>query len=106
MMKKPYFIWPMLIGICAFCVLLGQVTVVFADQEKTETGISFDQFVEQEKQKPPIYETKPTTDPTLNGALPHLGQMMTSFILLLLGVTCLIVFLGVISLKKVYNITV
>ncbi|EOL46368.1 hypothetical protein [Enterococcus caccae] len=103
-MKKPYFIWLLLMGICTFLVVADQVTVAFADQEETEAGISFNQFVEQDKQKPPLYETKPITDPTLNGALPHLGQMMTSFILLLLGVACLIIFLGVVSLRKVYNI--
>ncbi|OTN89265.1 hypothetical protein A5819_001757 [Enterococcus sp. 7E2_DIV0204] len=105
-MKKQYVIWPLLIVMCVFGSLLSQSSQVFAEQEKTDTGISFNQFIEPEKPKPPIYETKPTGYPDTDGALPHLGQMMTSFILLLLGVACLIVFLGVISLRKVYSIHV
>ena len=103
-MKKPYFIWPLFLVVCVFGLLFSQTPQALAEQEKTETGISFNQSVEQEKPKPPIYETKPPVYPTSDGVLPHLGQMMTSFILLLLGVTCLIVFLGVISLRKVYSI--
>lgn len=105
-MKKNYFIWPLLMVMCLFLTMFGQTASVFADQEKTDAGISFDQFIEPEKPKPPIYETKPPQLPATSGALPHLGQMMTSFILLLLGVACLIVFLGVISLRKVYSIHV
>ncbi|EOL49887.1 hypothetical protein [Enterococcus caccae] len=103
-MGKRYFIWPLLSVLCVFGLLFSQAPQALAEQEKTETGISFNQSVEPEKPKPPIYETKPPVYPSTDGALPHLGQMMTSFILLLLGVACLIVFLGVISLRKVYRI--
>lgn len=105
-MKKTYFIWPLFIVICVFGLLFSQAPYAFAEQEKTETGIYFDPFVKTDKPKPPIYETKNPGYPKTNGALPYLGQMMTSFILLLLGVACLIVFLGVISLRKVYSIHV
>ncbi|MEI5993505.1 hypothetical protein [Candidatus Enterococcus mansonii] len=106
-MEKPYIIWPLSIMITLFIVLFSQSAYGFAaDQDKTETGISFNQFIEPEKPKPPIYETKPAEYPATDGALPHLGQMMTSFILLLLGVACLIIFLGVVSLRKVYSIHV
>ncbi|WP_375179645.1 hypothetical protein [Enterococcus rotai] len=44
----------------------------------------------------------PNTNGSKNGSLPHLGQMITSFILLLSGIACLIVFCGVISMKKIY----
>ncbi|MGM0218051.1 hypothetical protein [Enterococcus sp. AZ126] len=44
----------------------------------------------------------PNTGNLQNGTLPHLGQMITSFILLLSGIACLIVFCGVISFKKIY----
>ncbi|OTN83839.1 hypothetical protein A5819_003658 [Enterococcus sp. 7E2_DIV0204] len=105
-MKKTYFSWSLLIVICVVGVLFSQAKYALAEQEKTETGISFNQSVEPEKPTPPIYEPKPPVYPTTEGALPHLGQMMTSFILLLSGVACLIVFLGVISLRKVYSIHV
>ncbi|OJG74017.1 hypothetical protein RV12_GL000365 [Enterococcus quebecensis] len=86
--------------------LFSHTPDVLADQDQTDMGISFNQFVEQDKPKPPIYEAKPTGYPSTDGALPHLGQLMTSFILLLLGVACLIVFLGVISLRKIYSVHV
>ena len=105
-MKKIYFIWPLFLVVCVLGFLFSQAPQALAEQEKTETGISFNQSVEPDKPKPPIYETKPPVYPATDGALPHLGQMMTSFILLLLGVACLIVFLGVISLRKVYSIHV
>ncbi|MBO0439836.1 hypothetical protein [Candidatus Enterococcus ikei] len=105
-MKKIYFIWPLFLVVCVLVFLFSQAPQALAEQEKTETGISFNQSVEPDKPKPPIYETKPPVYPATDGALPHLGQMMTSFILLLLGVACLIVFLGVISLRKVYSIHV
>ncbi|OJG55483.1 hypothetical protein RV06_GL001926 [Enterococcus haemoperoxidus] len=44
----------------------------------------------------------PNTSGPKNGSLPHLGQMITSFILLLSGIACLIVFCGVLSFKKIY----
>ena len=44
----------------------------------------------------------PNTGGPKTGSLPHLGQMITSFILLLSGIACLIVFCGVISFKKIY----
>ncbi|MGM0218749.1 hypothetical protein [Enterococcus sp. AZ126] len=44
----------------------------------------------------------PNTSGPKTGTLPHLGQMITSFILLLSGIACLIVFCGVISFKKIY----
>ncbi|EOL50921.1 hypothetical protein [Enterococcus caccae] len=105
-MKKPYSIWPLFFVVGVFWVLFSQATQALGEQEKTETGISFNQSVEPDEPKSPIYETKTPVYPETDGALPHLGQMMTSFILLLLGVACLIVFLGVISLRKVYSIHV
>ncbi|EOL49877.1 hypothetical protein [Enterococcus caccae] len=104
-MKKACFIWPLVMMLYVFFTLFSQVTYVLADQDKTDTGISFNQFYEPDKPKAPIYETKPGGIST-DGALPHLGQMMTSFILLLLGVACLIIFLGVVSLRKVYSINI
>ncbi|MGX7243618.1 hypothetical protein ACWOC1_02075 [Enterococcus quebecensis] len=105
-MKNQYFLWSLILLIYVCFASVSSTTYALAEKERTETGISFDQFVEPEKNKPPIYETKSIAYPNTSGALPHLGQMMTSFLLLLVGIGCLIVFVGVISLRKVYNITI
>ncbi|MGM0218061.1 hypothetical protein [Enterococcus sp. AZ126] len=44
----------------------------------------------------------PKTSESKNGLLPHLGQMITSYIILLSEIACLIIFCGVICFKKIY----
>lgn len=101
-MTKKFFIAPSILLIVLLCTLFIQGSDVFADQGKSDVGISFDPSKEVEKPEPPIYEPKPPGGLDKNSALPHLGQMVTSFILLLIGVSCLIVGIGIIGLRKVY----
>ncbi|WP_207695823.1 hypothetical protein DOK67_0001461 [Enterococcus sp. DIV0212c] len=105
-MKKHTIIWSLVVMISIGLTLFSRTSYALAEQENTEAGISFEQFIGPESPKPPVDEKDVTGYPTTNGALPMLGQMLTSFILLLLGVACLIIFLGVISLRKVYSINV
>lgn len=105
MKRTRYGCW-LLMVLTVVVFLFFQSLSVQASQEKTDAGIAFEQSVEQENITDPIYPSKPTKSPSVNGSLPHLGQMVTSFIFLLLGLACLIVFVGVISLRKIYNIYV
>lgn len=74
----------------------------WADQGKTEAGIKFEQTEDTSHTEPPTYEPKPPGGLDKEGTLPHLGQMVTSCILLLSGVSCLIVSIGIIGLRRVY----
>lgn len=88
-----------------FCSFTSSVQTVHAEQanaDKTDTAIMFEESttVVPSKTKPPVI-VKPV-GPTRDQQLPHLGQLITSIILLLIGICVLIVFVGVFSLKQLY----
>lgn len=90
-------------------ILTFSTSVVSAatEVEKTEAGIVFEEkekSIESNSSEPPIHEYQPEIHKPGETSLPKLGQMITSFVLLLSGVACLIICFGVISLKKIYNI--
>ena len=51
---------------------------------------------------PPIVNPKQPPVPKPGGVLPQLGELLTSFIFLLVGCSLLIIVIGVFNLKKVY----
>ena len=82
------------------------------DKKETEVDIIFkkseQKVVPAVPKVPPIYhppiEVIPSKKP--NGQLPHTGELLTSFVMLLAGLSLLIVFVGVANLKRVYYISV
>lgn len=94
-----------------FLLLLGyffysHTVYAVVEQEETEVGITFGEFVKPSKPEPPIYKPALPNYGNKEQYLPSLGQFISSFILLLIGVACLLVFLGIVSLRKIYKIKI
>lgn len=79
---------------------VGQNDVGIHFEKSTDTTDTEEPSKKNPTENPP--KLLPSTNGSKNGALPHLGQMITSFILLLGGVACLIAFCGIILFRKIY----
>lgn len=73
-------------------------------ERKTKVGIGFEKTPDVPIVSKPI-KYQPAVPQNI-GQLPHTGEMLTSFIILLIGLSILIVFVGVANLKRVYYIRV
>ncbi|MBO0468671.1 hypothetical protein JZO73_14270 [Enterococcus plantarum] len=85
----------------AFCT-----SNTFVQAEKTDVGIGFEEStcttIDSSNPEIPII-LKPI-GPNRETQLPHLGQMLSSIILLLIGLGIVIIFIGIFALKKLcYN---
>ncbi|WP_086314461.1 hypothetical protein A5821_002032 [Enterococcus sp. 7F3_DIV0205] len=100
------------------CILLGillsfaitPLMTVQADdgidhtERKTKVGIGFEEIPDDPIVREPI-KYQPATPKNI-GQLPNTGEMLTSFIVLLIGLSVLIIFVGIANLKRVYYIRV
>lgn len=104
--KNKYLIKVILLQAFLFISFCSNNIVVQA--EKTDAGIGFEESTitttDSSKPEPPITLTPKPIGPDRDTQLPHLGQMISSIILLLIGLGMLIIFIGVFALKKLcYN---
>jgi len=93
-----------------FKLILFQIVLIFSLcstnnfvlAEKTDAGIGFEESTvttagSSSSETPTIL--KPV-DPNIDAKLPHLGQMISSIILMLFGLGILVIFVGIFALKK------
>lgn len=102
--KNKYLIKVILLQTLLFISFCSNNIVVQA--EKTDAGIGFEESTttDSSKPEPPITLNPKPLGPDRDTQLPHLGQMISSIILLLIGLGMLIIFIGVFALKKLcYN---
>lgn len=88
-------------------VMIGSTTNVKAetvDSEKTEIGVNFKEDTEIIISNPPkdiVYE--PPSKPIYGSPLlPKTGELITSFIITLIGLSLVIVVIGVTFLRRIY----
>ncbi|WP_375179514.1 hypothetical protein [Enterococcus rotai] len=98
------------IGLFVGIVMVSQV-IALADNGITDNDLKSEVGIEFKKESrdpfkpiPPIYDPpiRPIEKP--RGQLPRTGELLTSFIILLIGISILIVFVGVANLQRVYYI--
>ncbi|MBO0475383.1 hypothetical protein IGL98_003267 [Enterococcus sp. DIV0840] len=94
--KSVFLVKIIMIQVLLFLILCSNS--LFVQAEKTDAGIGFEESKVVDPVTPPA-EIKPV-GPDRDKQLPHLGQMVTSIILLLIGLGMLVIFIGVLSLKK------
>ncbi|WP_348920526.1 hypothetical protein [Enterococcus rotai] len=97
--------WLMLVFIPIVFAFTSESVWATTNTRQNEVGIYFEEDEGKKilPQKPADPLVKyPDTNGNKSGYLPHLGQMISSFILLLTGVTCLVVFCGVMMFRKIY----
>lgn len=86
--------------------------MVNSDKKETEVDITFKKSEQKitpvVPKEPPIYHPPIDVISPLKpkGQLPHTGELLTSFVMLLVGLSLLIVFVGMANLKRVYYISV
>lgn len=79
---------------------------VSADQDDTDLGIEFGVPEEESGEvSPPIYPGGPTEPAQPSGTLPHTGEVITSFIVMLSGLSLIICVVGIVSIRKAYGFT-
>lgn len=97
--------WLLLVFIPIIFTFTSESVLATSSTEQNEVGIYFEEDDGKKilPQKPTNPLVKyPDTNGSKNGYLPHLGQMISSFIFLLVGVTCLVIFCGVLMFRKIY----
>lgn len=96
----------LLLSLC----LVFQSAYVFANDDKvnqtgnsgdSELSIGFDKGIKKEVIKPTVYE--PKTKPTVSRLLPRTNEIIQTLVLLILGLSLLLIIVGLVLFKKVYN---
>lgn len=94
--------WLMLVFIPIVFTFTSESVLATSSTRQNEVGIYFEKDGGKTiVQKKPLIKY-PDTNGSKNEYFPHLGQMISSFIILLIGITCLVIFCGVLMLRKVY----
>lgn len=77
---------------------------IWQDGSKAEVEIKFKEAEVPIVPEPPIYEPPYSIIPPQKpkGILPHTGELLTSFIIMLTGLSILIILIGISNLKRVY----
>lgn len=90
-----------LVVVCFLVLFYGQ-TVLAANETQHESDLSifFEKGNEPDKPKPPVDPIDPGAKPK-PGPLPQTGELLTSFIFLLLGVALMILVIGIVTIKKI-----